>query len=197
MNSRITLVYLTILVALCIWCEQVLGKFPDSCSFDSECGDFSVCYGSKCRCRLSAFPKPDELGCVIKPCRYTSDCDVTFPNTKCDYDTKQCACKYDYALNSNTQTCEYSPSYNPASMWTWLGPVIGFSLLFPIIIISIRYYMIQRILKRGDQIVVSPIVVAGVVPAQQINQQSGNAYGSPPPPPPAYGSNYNTDYGQR
>jgi len=170
---------------------QTFAIFPDTCKYNSDCGKFGKCLESEtCVCFMGALPNQDSNGCEHVQCNTYSDCHSNFTNTDCDFYTQQCICETHYRLNYYTQKCEYFQDSSKIvfNLWVWFGPLLGFIVLFPIIIMIIRYCMVRNLLKQTEHIVVTrPVVVAAVV-ADGHNPNHPNA-------PPAYGSAYNTNYG--
>lgn len=177
--------------------NQVTSTTPTYCSNDSDCGSFAVCYVGSCRCRLGAKlanEKNDKVGCDMTECSTNSDCYLNFVSTVCDNASHLCVCKSGYSHNPKTQKCDYNIGGSGSGssfdcgigfMWRWLGPLVAFTMLFPIAILFMRFFMMRQMVKSShEQMLMSRIVVMPGSNGQNIGPNNGQLY--PVIPPPAY-----------
>lgn len=185
----------------------VLADFPSLCSRDDDCGPFAICYQTDtanfCKCRLGAVEKgKGSTGCEMKECRYSFDCSDLY--TECDDASRLCRCRKGYQQNSKTQYCNRVSSSSLdcdngfGFMWRWLGPLIAFTMLFPIAIVLIRLYMIRQVMKNGAMGQHQQMVAVAVTTTGRAGN-AGAVLAYPMVPPPAYSPNnaYNANYHQQ
>ena len=119
-----------------------LSRYPHrDCSYNSQCGQNSVCYLTRCRCNLGYEYSQTQSGCIQIHCSKNLECLDDFTNVKCF--ANQCICDDQHVLDSVSQSCRYDSPSSPA-VHILIGFGIGIGLILVIVGVVAGYLACRK-----------------------------------------------------